>query len=568
MAAAAELTSSAGVPALPCPGCDWVSDKVGDAASSVAGDALQKFADAVKEDVGRVVGEVGTVWLRVPTIDPLASDGGASPTVTPGATPGGGSAGIVEVLGMASWIALGVCVLSLIVAGARMGIEARRNDGEYHMTRLMVILIAAILVSGAAALVTALMPERSSGQATVAFIENSLWYYTAAAVVLSVIVGALRMAWEQRADPGRDLVRSLLTFVVVSAGGLTVISLLLQAGDSFSRWIVSSSLDCKGTDQAACFGENMAGMLGLASTSGIGVIAVIVLGLMVFVASAVQIAMMVSRSGMLIILAGTLPLTASATNTALGKQMFQKTAGWIIALLLYKPVAAVIYAAAFQLAGSDVLGGGLKAMGQVIVGLMMMVLAVLALPALMRLVSPAVGMLASGNAAGGMAMAAGAAVPAGAVAGGKLFGGGSAVSDVGSSGAGADSGPSGSSSSGGGPSGSSSPGGGNGASDASTLSSGSGSKSGSGSGGAVAAGAGEGAAAAGSGAGAGAASGAAAAAAGPVGLAAGAASSGGGASGAIPSAAGAAQSAASGAVDAGVEGVGDSDEEEGPSGSR
>ena len=262
------------------------------------------------------------------------------------------------------------------------------------MTRVMTVLVAAILISAAAAITTAVMPEQSQGGSTVAFLENSLWYYTAAAVVLSVIVGSLRMAWEQRAEPGKDLLRSLLTFIVVSGAGLTVISLLLTAGDAYATWVLGKSLECSVEADTKCFGESMMVLLGLAGTSGLGVIAVIILGIMAFVGSLVQLGMMIARSGMLIVLAGALPLSASATSTVMGKQMFQKATGWIVALLLYKPAAAIIYAAAFQLAGSDVLGGGLDALGKVVVGLFMMFLALVTLPALMRLVVPAVGAMA------------------------------------------------------------------------------------------------------------------------------------------------------------------------------
>lgn len=606
-------------PALPCIGCgtvkDFASDQVGQAAGSLAGDALQRFASAVKEEAGRAAAEVGTAWTRVPTIDPLASDGGAAPSVAAGQTPGtAGTAGIVEVLSYASWITLAVCVLSLIVAGARMGIESRRNDGEYHVTRLMSILIAAILVSASSALVTQLMPDDSYGESTVAFLQNSLWFYTAAGVVISIIIGALRMAWEQRADAGRDLVKSLLTFVAVSGAGLMVISLLLNAGDAFSAWILSSSLDCNVGKDSACFGENLVLLLGMASASGLGVVAVIVLGLVAFVAGVVQVAMMIARSGMLILLAGSLPLAASATNTTTGRQMFQKLTGWIIALLLYKPAAAIIYATGFQLVGTDVFGAGLKDLGKVVVGLMMMILAVFALPALMRLVTPAVGALASGNAAGNMAMGAAAALPTGAIAGGQLAGGGSRVAEMGASGTGSTGGPSGSgpdsgsggsspdsgsggsdSSGGGGSSSSTGQGkapsgaaeGGSGGGTASGDDSGAGGSDAAGgaeSGGAEAAssggaGAGAGAGASGAGAGAGGAAaggGAAAAAAGPAGLAAGAAassgSSGEGAGGSTigSAASGAVQGAASGASEMGQEAAGESDDtgEGGPSGSR
>lgn len=413
---------------LNCKATEKTKEVVGDAASSVAGNALEKAATEVKEAVGEAVASVGTVWVRVKSPTLTGNDADGAPAVQAGDTAGpAAESGVLTFLQYASYISLGVCVLALIVVGTRMAIETRRNDAELHVTRVMTVLIAAILISAAGAIATAIMPETSSGESTVAFLENSLWYYTAAAVVMSVIIGGLRMAWEQRADPGKELVRSLLTFIVISGAGVTVISMLLKAGDAYAVWVLDQSLDCSVDANTKCFGENMMVLLGLSGTSGIGVIAVIILGLCAFIGSLVQLGMMIARSGMLIVMAGTLPLAASASNTVMGKQMLQKFVGWIIALLLYKPAAAIIYAAAFQLAGSDVIGGGLDSLGKVVTGLFMMFLALFLLPALMRLVVPAVGAVAAGNAAGNMAMAAAGALPTGAVSASQFMGGGSSV---------------------------------------------------------------------------------------------------------------------------------------------
>ena len=360
----------------------------------------------------------------------------------------------------------------------------------------------------------------STPSEAVGFIQGSLWWYMAAAAVLAVIVGGTRMAWEHKAEPGRELVKALLTLVVVAGAGLTAIALAVTAADAFSEWIINRSTE--GTD----FGQNMTLLLGVGAVTGIGALLVILMGLLAIFASIIQIGLMVVRGGMLVILAGILPISASATNTEMGRAWFKKCIAWLIAFILYKPAAAIIYATAFQLAGSDVFGGGgegddlLKA----ITGLVLMVLALIALPALMRFVMPMVSSMASGG--GGSAMAAGAmmTMPTGAMRMPK------------SSGAGAGAGGGSSSNGGSGPSGSSGIDGGRGPRGSSGASSpGGGSSNGGTSGGtgpspaagaATPAAAGAGPAAAGAGAGGGAAAGAGAVA-GPAGMAAGAALAGG-----------------------------------------
>lgn len=243
----------------------------------------------------------------------------------------------------------------------------------------------------------------------VGFLQGSLWWYMAAAAVLSVIIAGAKMAWEGRAEPGRDLLKSLMTLVVVAGAGLTAISLAVAAADSFANWIIDSSLE--GTD----FGTNITRLLGLTAINGLGAVIVIVLGLAAFIAALVQIGLMVVRGGMLVILTGILPLSASATNTEWGRTWFKKCVAWLVAFILYKPAAAIVYATAFRLAGSDVFGG--DELMSAISGLVLMVLALVALPALMRFVTPMVGALASGGGAAGGAMAVGAiaAMPTGAM---------------------------------------------------------------------------------------------------------------------------------------------------------
>jgi type IV secretion system protein TrbL len=67
--------------------------------------------------------------------------------------------------------------------------------------------------------------DGTSASPAVAFVQSQLWWYMAAAAILAVILGGARMAWEQRAEPGRELLKGLMTLVVVSGCGLAVISL-------------------------------------------------------------------------------------------------------------------------------------------------------------------------------------------------------------------------------------------------------------------------------------------------------------------------------------------------------
>jgi type IV secretion system protein TrbL len=139
-------------------------------------------------------------------------------------------------------------------------------------------------------------PGGSTPSPTVGFLQEHLWWYMTAAAVIAVILGGARMAWEQRSEPGRELLKALLTLVVVAGAGLTAISLAVDAADQFSNWIIEGSL------HGGSFGTNLTALLGFSTASGsLGAMLVIVLGLLAIFASIVQIALMVVRGGMLVI---------------------------------------------------------------------------------------------------------------------------------------------------------------------------------------------------------------------------------------------------------------------------
>jgi type IV secretion system protein TrbL len=231
----------------------------------------------------------------------------------------------------------------------------------------------------------------------VSAVNSELMPWTLALAVLAVILGGIRMIWEQRGAPLKDLLRSLLTLTLVSGLGLGVISILVVAADAFSAAIIDRSTDGRG------FAESLH-LLVMTNQTESAVFILIVLGLIGLIASLVQIVLMVVRSGMLVILAGILPTTAAFTNTEMGRQWFQKAVGWTIAFILYKPAAAIVYSVAFLLMGNN---SGQTALVGSITGFTLMIVALLALPALMRFVTPMVGAVASGSGA-----AAGAAVGA------------------------------------------------------------------------------------------------------------------------------------------------------------
>lgn len=396
-------------------GCatDAVGSTVGSAVDAAAGNAMAKFAESVSESVAGGLAALGTLWVNIGTPN-LAE--GTSAGRNAGATPPGAD-GIETVLSYMLYVGLGVCVLSLMVAGARIAMAHRQTDGGVgeEEARVGVVLMATIVISAASSLIGGLFRGGRIGQAgeTVAFLQNSLWFYVLVLAMVSVVLAGIRMAWEQRAQPGRDLVKSLMTLLLVVGSGTLVIGILSESSDAFSEWIITGALDCDPTTgDGSCFERNLAGLIALSGVSA--PFTVIVFGLVALVVSLVQIMLMVARAGMLVILTGILPLTAAATNTEMGGMWFKRSLSWLIAWLLYKPAAAIVYATAFHLVGTDIFKNDETSLIKLSTGVMLMLLAILALPALMKFVTPAVGAMAAAG-GGAMTMAAAAAPAVGAI---------------------------------------------------------------------------------------------------------------------------------------------------------
>jgi hypothetical protein len=125
------------------------------------------------------------------------------------------------------------------------------------------------------------------------------------------------------------------------------------------------------------------------------------------VSSLAQFGLMLIRGPVLVLLCGAWPVTAANAVTKEGGEAFRRMTAWLASWSLYKLVAAVIYATAFAMVGDS------KDEQGTVEGCLLLVVAIVALPSLMRLITPAAHAIASG---GGQLMMAGAS------AGGQMLG--------------------------------------------------------------------------------------------------------------------------------------------------
>jgi len=229
------------------------------------------------------------------------------------------------------------------------------------------------------------------------------WWLVLLTATVGAIVAGVKVACSRDMREGQLLVQGLVRVVVVAGGGAALISALAAGSDATSTWILDRA-------SASTGGYEQLGAIAVAlETTAPGVVFIVaIIGLLTALG---QVLLLVFRAAFVTLVAGVLPWAAAASLLRSGSEWFNRLCAYTLAVLLYKPVAALVYAAAFKMmsgsgsgSGSD---SGAGTLG-VIQGLALVVMAVVALPALMRLLVPAVGAVASSG-GGGMVMAAAAA---------------------------------------------------------------------------------------------------------------------------------------------------------------
>jgi hypothetical protein len=290
-----------------------------------------------------------------------------------------------------------------------------------------------------------LTPGSAQGS-TVQFLQGDLKYLTLWVGVASLLVAAARMAYLRKADPLREAGVGLLRLLLVGSMGIAAVNIFASIGDQFSSYVLGSATGTNAGDL-----NQATSLFNLSGTTGFGTVPflLLILAILALVATLVQLFLIIIRGALLVVLVGTWPIAAAASMTPSGSQWFKKITGYLVAFLLYKPAAAICYAAAFKLIespNSDPVVAQLE-------GVVLIILATLTLPALLKFVVPAVA--SAGGVGAGEAMAAGAALATGAAVivgtgGTGAAAGAGAAGTTGASGAAGAAAPAGASAAGGG----------------------------------------------------------------------------------------------------------------------
>jgi len=264
-------------------------------------------------------------------------------------------------------------------------------------------------------------------------LQGNLGYLTILAAVVGLIFCGARLGITGRSEHGTEAVKMLVRLIAVTAAGAGIVDILIKGGDVFSPWIIQSAT-------GAPFEQSAPSLLTNEGLLAMTPLLTIIVAIFALFGAGAMVIFMILRGALLIILIAVWPLSASLTGTEQGLQWYKKINAYLIAFVLLRPVASIIYAAGFLLIknGHDFQTNdpGVSALMASLTGMAILAVAGLSLPALLRFVAPATA-AGSGAMTGAAVMGAAVAVGAAAVTMGAGAPAGGAGAGAGASGGGA-----------------------------------------------------------------------------------------------------------------------------------
>jgi type IV secretion system protein TrbL len=224
---------------------------------------------------------------------------------------------------------------------------------------------------------TGVDPSHAAGADIARQFERYTGPLTVTAATIGVVIAGTRMAVtsSRAAEPARDLLRGLGVLTLVWWGGVVVARTVGDAFDEAGRHVLTSARVGPGSV------AGLESALRTLSVTDSGL--VFLLCLVGALSGLVQFVVLLLREPALALLAGGLPIAAGAAVSGFGGATLKRLVAWTAAFTGYKFLAALVYAAAFSVIGTaDDLTG-------ITAGIALVVVAVAALPALVRLITPA-----------------------------------------------------------------------------------------------------------------------------------------------------------------------------------
>lgn len=272
---------------------------------------------------------------------------------------------------------------------------------------------------------------------TLTAVSSSLEWVVLLVGTLSMMAAVIRMFWTLDAGTeGRVIVRMMINVVASSSLVIGMTTLLLRASDEFSLWALyaisghrEQDLNTGDKFAKALLGGNI--LQDGQMMQGLSLIAIILI-IVAAAGSIMQFLWMIVRSPLIIATVAFIPAFAASTGFRTGQERFNKALMFLLACVLYKPVAAVLYGLGLRMMQGQ---GDDNPLQEFMWGTTLLLLVGIAGPAMIKffVAEAAVGTSNAFSGAAGIA-AAGAAVY-GAAALGATFASGGAAAGAGGGGA-------------------------------------------------------------------------------------------------------------------------------------
>ncbi|AEV86818.1 Collagen alpha-4(VI) chain [Actinoplanes sp. SE50] len=247
-------------------------------------------------------------------------------------------------------------------------------------------------------------------------IQHLMLPLTGLTLTIGLIWQAIMMVVTRKGEPLLQAGRGLISTVLWGGLSLAVAHLLLKASDGFCVWVIDESIPGDGAPNEKL--QHLLTSMVADSPEVTGMAGFFISVIMILFLIALVV-MMTFRTAGVILLAGTTQFAAAGKTTGITSGWLNRNLSWSAALIAYKPAVVLIFAADAKLLQSD--SGRDR-----FTGLAMLIVSIVAMPALMKFFTHFTGQMSSGG--GGLATAAsGGASALHAAASMRSLGGGSAA---------------------------------------------------------------------------------------------------------------------------------------------
>ena len=295
-------------------------------------------------------------------------------------------------LRIAQGVLIAAAAISLIVLSARI-VWNIGQDGEGRLLdRIGWILLGVLLGSSCASIALTFfsrssggnpgLPSWTPGGGTTFFLSDYIRMQVDPFLIIAAVCGVIAAGWKLvTQQEGRDLIPLGKAFMWAILSAVCLAGLVNTFQATFDTWTAAVLRSASGMLGDAWESKSLAA----SSFFNLGAPVAIVLTVVMWICGLISKIFAYFRAGMLPILVGVAPMWAAMSWMESGKQAFAKTIGWLAAFLAYKPVAALVMATGSAIMVTAGPGDDSQA-----ITLMLTLSVIILLPAMIRVIVPAV----------------------------------------------------------------------------------------------------------------------------------------------------------------------------------